>query len=276
MAPNPRFLFSSMKHEEALANLFYGIEKRKGFILLTGEIGTGKTTVCRAVLNRLKDVDTALILNPSLTESGLLSAIVDDFGLKSGRSIKEKIDALNRFLLEKRKEGRNAVVIIDESQHLSSKALEMVRLLSNLETEREKLLQIVFIGQPELKEKLKTLELRQLNQRIAVRYHLDPLDYKETSDYILHRLKVAGSPEDCVKFTGSAVDRIFAYTCGYPRLINVLCDRVLTAAYVEGRRIIDKEMISRAITDLGGDEPSAPKVGGLWRLLGLFRRFRTL
>ena len=272
MTPNPRFLFLSRKHEEALVSLSYGIEKRKGFILITGEIGTGKTTICRALLNRLKDVDSALILNPAITEGGLLSAIVDDFGLTSGRSIKEKIDTLNRFLLERREAGRNAVVIIDESQHLSLKALEMVRLLSNLETEREKLLQIVFMGQPELREKLENSELRQLNQRIVVRYHLNPLDCVETCDYILHRLRVAGCPDGLLTFTDRAVDRIFGYTGGYPRLINVLCDRVLTAAYVENKKVVDREMVLNAIKDINGNGPPVRNTRGFRWFLGIFRR----
>lgn len=276
MTPNPRFLFLSKKHEEALASLSYGINKRKGFILITGEIGTGKTTICRELLNRLKDIDSALILNPSLTEGGLLTAIVDDFGLTSGRSIKEKIDTLNRFLLERREAGRNAVVIIDESQHLSIKALEMVRLLSNLETEREKLIQIVFMGQPELREKLENKELKQLNQRIVVRYHLNPLDCEETFDYILHRLKVAGCPEGFLTFTNGAADRVFRHTKGYPRLINVLCDRVLTAAYVENKKVVDKEMVLKAIKDIEGYKSSVHNTWGFHRLLGIFRRRGTV
>jgi len=276
MTPNPRFLFLSRKHEEALVSLSYGIEKRKGFILITGEIGTGKTTICRALLNRLKDVDSALILNPAITEGGLLSAIIDDFGLTSGRSIKEKIDTLNRFLLERREAGRNAVVIIDESQHLSLKALEMVRLLSNLETEREKLLQIVFMGQPELRKKLESYELRQLNQRIVVRYHLNPLDCGETFDYILHRLKVAGCPEGFLTFTDRAVDRVFRHTGGYPRLINILCDRVLTAAYVENKKVVDKKMVLKAIKDIKGNEPSARNIRGFRRFFDIFRRRGTV
>lgn len=273
MTPNPRFLFMSRKHEEALASLSYGIQRRKGFILITGEIGTGKTTLCRAILNNLKDTDTSLILNPSITEGGLLTAIIEDFGITAGRSIKDKVDSLNRFLLERKKEGRNAVVIIDESQHLSSKALEMVRLLSNLETESEKLLQIVFMGQPELRDKLKSRELRQLNQRIAVRYHLNPLDIHETYEYILHRLKVAGADETYLRFTQGAVNKLFRYTSGYPREINTLCDRILMTAYVGNKRIIDEKTVMKAIADLkGGTAMTSARKWGLRRVFSVFWR----
>lgn len=259
MTPNPRFLFLSKKHEEALANLSYGIERRKGFILVTGEIGTGKTTISRVLLNRFKDTDTALILNPSLTQTGLLMSIVEDFGLKAGRSVKDKLDTLNRFLLERRDEGRNAVVIIDEAQHLSNKALEMVRLLSNLETEREKLLQIVFMGQPELRDKLESKELRQLNQRIVVRYHLESLDPKETRDYILHRIMVSGCDEGYLRIEEDAFEEVFNFSHGYPRLINILCDRVLVLAYLESRRCIGADEVLRAKKDLGGSEVRFPR-----------------
>lgn len=250
MAPNPRFLFLSKKHDEALASISYGVERRKGFILITGEVGTGKTTICRALLNRFKNVDSALILNPSMTETELLTAIAEDFGLPAESSIKDNIGNLNRFLLGGRAKGKNAVVIIDESQDLSEKALEMVRLLSNLETETEKLLQIVLMGQPELREKLGSKELRQLNQRIAVRYHLEPLDNPETKKYIFHRLKVAGTSGKYVRFTDGATDRIFDFTKGYPRLINILCDRILTAGYVEDKRVIDEDLVLKSKQEL--------------------------
>lgn len=254
MTPNPKFLFLSKKHEEALACISFGVNERKGFILVTGEVGTGKTTICRTLLNTLKNVDTALILNPSLSEKELLAAIVDDFGLTSGHSIKDKIDTLNHFLLKGSQNERNAVVVIDESQDLSPKALEMARLLSNLETEKEKLLQIVLMGQPELREKLESTELRQLNQRIAVRYHLNPLDDEETRGYVFHRLKVAGYSDEYLKFSDRAIEEIYTYTRGYPRLINILCDRVLMAAYVDNKRSIGGGLVLKAIKDIEGQE----------------------
>lgn len=271
MTPDPRFLFLSRKHREALASLSFGIGKRKGFVMITGEIGTGKTTICRALLSKIRDINTALILNPVLSDSELLSAIVEDFGQVNSGSVKSNIDMLNRFLLEATKNRRNNVVIIDESQNLSQKALEMVRLLSNLETEKEKLLQIVLVGQPELKEKLESNELRQLNQRIVVRYHLEPLDRKETRSYIFHRLRVAGCSGKYLRFTEGALERIFVFARGYPRLLNILCDRVLMAAYVEEESLIGKELVSRAISDIEG----ADFQGGHGRYGRFTSRFRS-
>jgi len=252
VTPNPKFLYMSHNHESAMANLSYGIDRRKGFIMITGEIGTGKTTICRALLRDLINVDTALIINPTLTAGGILTAIVEDFGLEAKRSIKDRIDTLNRFLLERREKGKNAILIIDECQRLSRQALEMVRLLSNLETESEKLLQIILVGQPELREKLESRKLRQLNQRIVVRYNLEPLERKEVEAYISHRLKIAGTSEKYVKFSDNAVEVIFSYTGGFPRLINILCDRILMAAYVEGKRTIDPLVVTMAIEDVEG------------------------
>ncbi len=275
VTPNSRFFFKSRKHDDALLSLMYGIERRKGFIMLTGEIGTGKTTLCRTLFNDLKKVDTALILNPTLTGGALLSAIVEDFGLKAKRSIKDRIDSINHFLLEGRVEGRNAVVIIDECQSLSKKALEMIRLLSNLETESEKLLQIVLVGQPELRGKLLDSDLRQLNQRIVVRHHLVPLDRMEVEQYICHRLRVAGAPEGLVKFSDGAIDLIYSYTKGFPRLINILCDRILMAAYVEEKTWIDAAIVSKSIKDVEGVSDISDDVSvnntGYRRLFNIFR-----
>ena len=179
ITPDPKFLYLSKKHQEALDLLCFGISERKGFLMLSGEVGTGKTTLCRALLDKLDiNVKSALILNPLLSDTELIRAINEDFGLRvDSSSLKEQVDALNSFLMVKAGEGGNAVVIIDEAQNLSPKALEMIRLLSNLETEKMKLIQIVLVGQPELREKLKLPELRQLNQRIVVRYHLSPLEF---------------------------------------------------------------------------------------------------
>lgn len=254
ITPDPRFLYLGRKHGEAIELLAYGINERKGFILLTGEVGTGKTTLCRALLDKLQQgTESALILNPMLSDIELLSTIVHDFGLKpSGRAPRDHIDCLNDFLLERYASGGNAVVIIDEAQHLNPAALEMVRLLSNLETEREKLLQIVLVGQPELREKLKSNQLRQLNQRIIIRYHLDPLDLGETAAYIGNRLEVAGSTGS-VEFTPDALKAIHRGSGGIPRMINIVCDRALTAAYIASKRVIDKKITGLAISELASE-----------------------
>ncbi|MBI5287179.1 MAG: AAA family ATPase, partial [Deltaproteobacteria bacterium] len=232
ITPDPKFLYLSEKHQEALNLFYFGILEKKGFILLTGEVGTGKTTLCRAILDRLdKKVETALILNPLLSDFDLLWAINEDFGIRvNGTSMKEHLDALNLFLLKKAEEKGNAVVIIDEAQNLNPKTLEMIRLLSNLETEKTKLLQIALVGQPELRDKLKLPELRQLNQRVIVRYHLKPLNLEETKFYIFNRLAVAGGRGN-VRFTIPALQRIYGASYGIPRLINVICDRTLMVAF---------------------------------------------
>ena len=230
ITPDPKYLYLGRTHKEAFAHLVYGIRERGGFIVITGEIGTGKTTLCRSLLNHL-DADTlvAFIFNPTLSALELLKSINEDFGIRSqAGSQKELIDELNRFLLEKRQDGKNMVLIIDEAQNLDMEVLEHIRLLSNLETDTEKMLQIILIGQPEFRRMLEAPKLLQLNQRVTVRYHLSPLTREETAAYIHHRLSVAGA-EDKVRFSPGAVKRIFHYTKGVPRLINVLCDRALLA-----------------------------------------------
>ena len=251
ITPDPRFLYLGRKHGEAIELLSYGVKERKGFILLTGEVGTGKTTLCRALLDKLpQGTESALILNPMLSDTELLSTIVHDFGLKpSGMTPRAHIDCLNNFLLERYASGGNAVVIIDEAQHLNQAALEMVRLLSNLETEREKLLQIVLVGQPELREKLRMNQLRQLNQRIIIRYHLEALDLGETADYIGNRLEVAGCAGS-VEFTPDALRAIHRGSGGIPRMINIVCDRALTAAYITDKRLIDRKVTGFALSEL--------------------------
>ena len=186
ITPDPKYLYLSKKHQEALDLLFFGVIEHKGFLMLSGEVGTGKTTLCRALLDKFNSkVKSALILNPLLSDAELIQTINEDFGLKmESSSLKKQIDTLNSFLIEQTKKGSNSAVIIDEAQNLSLKALEMVRLLSNLETEKTKLMQIILVGQPELREKLKLPELRQLNQRIVVRYHLGSLNFEETKAYI--------------------------------------------------------------------------------------------
>ena len=254
ITPDPRFLYRSKKHQEALDLLFFGISERKGFMMLSGEVGTGKTTICRVLLDKLNSkVEKALILTPFLSDIELIRAINEDFGVtEHNSSLKEQLDALNAFLLKKAQHGGNAVVIIDEAQNLSLKALEMVRLLSNFETEKMKLLQIVLVGQPELREKLKLPELRQLNQRIVVRYHLMSLNFEETKEYIFNRLTIAGGKGN-IRFTSTALRSIYEASSGIPRLINIVCDRALTAAFVVGKRVVDDEIEKKAIEELERD-----------------------
>ncbi len=221
ITPDPRFLYFAPHHQEAFDHLMYGITQRKGFIELTGEVGSGKTTLCRALLSSLgSEVKTALILNPSLTETQLLRAMLNDFGLEpSGRDRLAYIECLNDFLLEHYHEGINVALLIDEAQDLTPQVMEQVRLLSNLETDQHKLIQIVLCGQPELKKRLNRPDLRQLRQRITVRYNLPPLTIKETDHYINHRLRVAG-PNARVKFSYGAVKAVDRYANGCPRLMS--------------------------------------------------------
>jgi general secretion pathway protein A len=251
ITPDPRFLFLSPSHQEALGHLLYGIEERKGFITVTGEVGTGKTLICRALLDRLgPHVRTALVFNSFMLEIELLRSINDDFGIRQGGGTrKELIDHLNHYLLGEFSAGRNAVLIIDEAQNLATPVLEQIRMLSNLETERGKLLQIVLVGQPELRQQLARPELRQLNQRIALRYHIQPFNRQETEDYINHRLVVAGS-HGGVKFSRRAISVIYRLSAGIPRKINLLCDRAMLSAYVRGSNLIEHRHVRGAWDEL--------------------------
>ncbi len=252
---DPDFFFSSAHHIEAFSHLFYGIQQRKGIIVITGEIGTGKTTLCRMLLNKLdKNVKTALILNPNFSAIQLLQIILNDLGIEG--NFKNKfalVSALNGFLLRETSHGHNVVVIIDEAQNLSVRQLEQIRLLSNLETEKEKLLQIVLIGQPELTEKLKLSSLRQLNQRVTVRYHIMPLSKEEVRDYIHHRLNIARLPEDPrrrVNFPDNAIDLIYEKSRGTPRMINILCDRALLAGFIAETHTINDTIVQRSVEEV--------------------------
>ena len=253
ITPDPRFLYFSPHHQEAYDHLIYGIQQRKGFIELTGEVGSGKTTICRAVLSGIGEkVETGLILNPSLTESQLIRAILNDFGVEvKGKDRLEHIEALNSFLLDRHSQGYNVALIIDESQDLSPEVMEQIRLLSNLETDQHKLIQIVLCGQPELKRRLARPDLRQLRQRITVRYHIPPLTEEQTMIYIRHRLWVAGN-EGELAFEPGAVREVFRYTAGSPRLINAICDNALLAGYVDRITTINARCIQKAVQQLEG------------------------
>ncbi len=254
ITPNPRFLFYSGKHREAFNHLLFGIRERKGFVQLTGEVGSGKTTLCRALLETLGgDFSTALIINPLLSADQLIKAIALEFGLEPGtRDRLETVALINSFLLRQLSSNRETVLIIDEAQDLTNELLEQVRLLSNLETHDRKLLQIVLMGQPELRARLNDHALRQLRQRITVRYHLMPLRRSEVAQYVQHRLMVAGA-RGAPYFTGPALWRIYRYSKGIPRLVNALCDKALLAGAVEMKDNITFSMVGRAIRELEGD-----------------------
>jgi general secretion pathway protein A len=254
LSPEPRYLFLSEQHRDALNCLIYGIKEKKGFVLISGGIGLGKTTICRSLLASMDDsVETALIFNTAISELDLLETILGEYGIviKNGAGNKKYyIDALNEFLLGNFAAGKTTVLLIDEAQNLSRGVLEQIRMLSNLETETEKLIQIILIGQPELANTLMLPALRQLNERITVRYDLKPFSPKEVSDYIHHRLAVAQGPGS-IKFTGRALDLIYVFSEGIPRRINALCDRALLIAYTKNVNKIDRKIIKLAVHDIG-------------------------
>ena len=255
ITPDPRYLYLTEKHRDALNHLLYGIQNRKGFICLTGEVGAGKTTLCRRLLGQLGgDYRTALILNPMLTETQMVRAIVEEFGILTKRQDRlGYLRLLNEFLLRINAHGQDAVLIIDEAQGMTVQGLEMVRLLSNLETERQKLLQIVLVGQPELRTTLNNPALRQLAQRIMVQYHLKNMSQEETAAYLRHRLKIAGQDENdqnAVRFDYGAVREIYRYSHGTPRLVNAIGDKALLAGYVYRTATIDRGIIRTALSDL--------------------------
>ena len=259
IAPNPFYLFLSDRHREALAHLSYGLGETGGFVLLTGEVGTGKTTVSRTLLKQLPhDTDTAFILNPALTELELLATLCDELGIDYGDNptLKQLTDRISTFLLNNHQKGRNTLLIIDEAQHLKAEVLEQLRLLTNLETDTKKLLQVILIGQPELQALLKRQELRQLAQRITARYHLLPLSEKEVALYVQHRLHVAG--RDAPLFTKKAIQYLHQKSGGIPRLINLICERALMAGYAKSTALIDRKIIQQAAQEVFGEPESQP------------------
>ena len=276
LTPDPRFLFLSSQHEEALTHLLYGIHERKGFIEISGEVGTGKTVLCRALLEQLDDsVSTALIFNSYLTQTELLEAIHREFGLlPEGVAGAAVIDRLNTYLLSEFSAGRNAVVVIDEAQNLEPTVLEQLRMLSNLETAGGKLLQIVLVGQPELRDKLSLPGMRQLDQRIAVRFHINELSRAETAHYIMHRLRVAGAPGSAaigngITFTRRALTLIYQYSGGLPRRVNLLCDRALMNAFVHETRRINGTIVRQSVRDLNGARTPGTRLVGRLALASL-------
>jgi general secretion pathway protein A len=273
LSPDPRYLYLSPQHRDAMNCLIYGITEKKGFTVITGGIGTGKTTICRSLLATLDEsVETALIFNSFLSDLELLETINQEFGLPAEGAEKSKkryIDALNTFLMDNFARGKNAVLMIDEAQNLSHSVLEQIRMLSNLETTREKLIQIVLVGQPELQEILALPSLRQLSERITVRYDLNPLDEKEVRHYIEYRLTVAGG-KDLIRFTRGAMRMIWRFSEGIPRRINAIADRALLIGYTRGNPVVDRKMVKNAVKDIG--ENYLIKVGRADRIKKSWRR----
>jgi general secretion pathway protein A len=262
IAPDPRYLYMSERHREALAHLLYGVGGGGGFVLLTGEIGAGKTTVCRCFLEQVpRRTNVAYIFNPRQTAEELLESICDDFRIArqadpgTARTARGHVAALNEFLLRTHAVGQNSVLIIDEAQSLSAEVLEQLRLLTNLETNERKLLQIILIGQPELRDMLARPELEQLAQRVIARYHLDALTPRETAQYIHHRLTVSGLT-GALPFDPASMQRIHALSRGVPRRINLLCDRALLGAYASGKPQVDQAIVDKAAAEVHGEMPA--------------------
>jgi general secretion pathway protein A len=277
--PDPRFLYQSARHREALAQLIYGVRERRGFIVLTGEIGTGKTTLLRTLLERLDHTTpVAYVHNSALEIEGLLEYVLHDWGVKStAASQAQRLVELNEFLIAEHRQGHAPVLVIDEAQNLSRQTLEAVRLLSNFETPRQKLLQILLVGQPELGDTLAAPELRQLKQRIGLRCHIGPLSPEETRQYIRHRLRVAGATDTGI-FTDGAVQRIAEYSRGIPRVVNIVADHCLVGGYADSKRRVETRMVDEAIEYLEeGERPRwkrrrqqsiAPRSGAVWAARG--------
>lgn len=266
LTPNPRYLYLSKTHNEVYAHLIYGIENRAGFVEVTGEVGTGKTTILRTLLTNLDESKyrVAFIFNPKLTAFELLRNINREFAISDeGGNSSDLIHTLNTFLLAENQVGRTPILVIDEAQNLSGEVLEQIRLLSNLETANDKLIQVILVGQPELRLHLSDHSLRQLNQRIAVRYQLRPLNRDETRGYVLHRLKIAGRDDSNV-FSLSAINKVFAASGGVPRRINLICDRALLTAFSEGRSTVAPCDVKQAVRELAGMGEGEQRAGLPW------------
>ena len=273
--PDPKFLFQSARHREALAQLIYGVRERKGFIVLTGEIGTGKTTLLRTLLERLNaDTPVAYVHNSALNIEGLLEYVLQDWGVKSTAATHaQRLFELNEFLISQHEKGASPVLVIDEAQNLSVETLEAVRMLSNFETTSQKLMQILLVGQPELRDKLDLPELRQLKQRIGLRCHIAPLSPEETRLYIRHRLRIAGATDAGI-FTDRAIQKISDYSRGTPRVINIVCDHCLLSGFADSKKRIDTGTVQEAVQYLEEGERSewkrrrhmslVPSRGAVW------------
>lgn len=272
IAPNPHYLYMSKQHHEALAHLVYGVGRDGGFVLLTGEVGTGKTTICRCFLEQIPgDTDVAFILNPKLNAEQLLGTICDELGISyinDEVTIKELVDSINLYLLKSHAQGRHTVLIIDEAQNLSPEVLEQLRLLTNLETHEKKLLQIVLLGQPELQDMFLRPDLRQLAQRVTARFHLKELQLSELGPYVRHRLGVAGGKDIVNIFPDKTLKKLYAITAGVPRIINLVCDRAMLGAYTQNQRLVDVRTLERAAREiLGASYPATLKTPGWFKAI---------
>ncbi|MEO8331764.1 MAG: AAA family ATPase, partial [Gallionella sp.] len=271
IAPDPRYLYMSQRHQEALAHLLYGVNAGGGFVLLTGEVGAGKTTVCRCLLEQIPaSCDVAYIFNPKLTVAELLSTICAEYGIEcpqGNTSVKVYVDRINNYLLAAHARGRHTVLIIDEAQNLSADVLEQLRLLTNLETNQRKLLQIILLGQPELAAMLERPELRQLAQRIIARYHLGPLEKREVAAYVLHRLGIAGAQHRL--FPDALMGSLYRLSRGIPRVINVLCDRALLGTYAQSKERVDRATLKQAAREVFHNAAVQPRNLMRYLLAGL-------